>query len=65
MPHYKHTSKATKINIQSRVSRPSNATKGKDKGEDCQASPQDRIYATRNRSHKYPGYEQWTQRKKG
>lgn len=43
------------------------STPGKIKGERCKASPMDRIFAKRNRSYKYPGYDSWSKRgsKKG
>lgn len=40
-------------------------TPGKTKGPHCQATGPDRIYATRNRSYKYPGYDGWCERKRG
>jgi hypothetical protein len=40
-------------------------TPGNTKGLNCQASPLDRIFATRNRSHKYQGYSEWCLRKTG
>ncbi len=40
-------------------------TPGRQKGLNCQATGPDRIMASRNRSYKYPGYEQWCKKKNG
>lgn len=44
-------------------------TPGRQKGADCQATPQERFMAKRNRSYKHKSYSQWsashTGKKKG
>jgi hypothetical protein len=34
-------------------------TAGKDKGENCTASPMKKYFAKRSRSYKHPDYEDW------
>lgn len=40
-------------------------TPGSTKGDSCQATGLDRLFATRNRSYKLRGYSQWCARKTG
>ena len=53
MAHYK------KSKAGGRMTNKSSSTRGKDKGFNCQATRFDRVYCTRNRSWKYPGYREW------
>ena len=57
MPHYKRTK------IGSRSTYRSSSTRGKDKGLNCQATSQDRVYCSRNRSYKYAGYSTWLKKR--
>jgi len=41
---------------------PSKSEPGRNKGENCQASKRDRLFAKRNRSYRYPGYGDWCRR---
>ena len=37
----------------------SSSTPGRSKGLNCQATPDERFFAKKSRSYKYPGYEEW------
>lgn len=41
------------------------STKGRDKSEDCKASPLDRFFAGYSRSYRHSGYQAWCKSKKG
>ena len=58
MPSYKRKPKGSGKNGKRDFSSGS-STPGSSKGENCQATPMERIYCGRNRSYKYPGYVDW------